>query len=396
MSTKDSFRRIALALCLTGVLAGCGYGLSLAPSQEPSVKAQSTDRRVRIYHRNTGQLDRLVGLGMDVHTVQRGRVEGFASSTVLGYATAEGLSIETLPESMMLGLPSGYHTYETLVGDLRGLAQRHPNLVTLIDAGDSWEKSQRKGDRDVWALRLTSKPNQNLPAALFTGGHHARELAPVEICWRLAKHLSEGYSSDARIRQLLDTREVWIVPMVNPDGRLAVEGGDMWWRKNRHTFARAVGVDLNRNYDAFWEKGDDSPRKETYRGESVFSEPESQAVRSLYERRRFAVAMDYHAYGNALIWPPGYSRDLSPDDARFRAIAKRMTAKNRYAADTIARQFYLAYGDVASWAYLKYGTMAFGIEMGSSFHPGFGEVDRLWEDNREPALHLIEIAADPR
>jgi hypothetical protein len=376
------------------MLAGCGLPLpGLQQDGSRQIAARSSDTpRVRLFYRNKAQLDRLVGLGMDIHTVQPGYVEGFLDDQVRIYAAGQGLRTVTLPGNLVDSLPAGYQSYEALTQNLKGLAATYPKLATLEDAGDSWETQQGKARRDVWALKITARPDQEQPAALFTGGHHARELAPVEISYRLAKLLLEGYGKDPQITRMLDSREVWIVPMVNPDGRSRVEGGDMFWRKNVHPFSAGVGVDLNRNYDAYWEQGDASPRKETFRGEAAFSEPETQAVRSLFSKRKFGTWMDYHAYGNATIWPPGYTRDLSPDDAVFRDLGKKMTATNGYSADTIARTFYLSYGSGLDWAYTRFGTLGFCTEMGTSFHPSFKEIDRLFEEQKTGAFLLIEAA----
>jgi hypothetical protein len=390
------FARLLPASLAALMLAGCGLPLpGMQPDATTSLSARSSDMpRVRLFYRNKAQLDRLVGLGMDIHTVQPGYVEGFLDDQTRLYAAAQGLRTVTLPGSLFESLPVGYQSYEDLTRNLKGLAETYPKLATLSDVGDSWEKRQGKASRDVWALKITARPDAEQPAALFTGGHHARELAPVEISYRLARLLLEGYGKDPRITRLLDSREVWIVPMVNPDGRSRVESGEMFWRKNVHAFAAGVGVDLNRNYDAFWEKGDASPRQETYRGEAAFSEPETEAIRNLFAKRKFGTWMDYHAYGNAVIWPPGYTRDLSPDDAVFRELGKRIAAPG-YSADTIARTFYLSYGSGLDWAYTRFGTLGFCSEMGTSFHPSFREVDKLFDEHREGALLLIE-AADRR
>ncbi|MNR81297.1 Carboxypeptidase T precursor [compost metagenome] len=375
------------------MLAGCGLPLpGLNQDSTGQLSASSAENpRVRLFYRNKAQLDRLVGLGMDIHTVQPGYVEGFLDGQTRLYAAGQGLRMVTLPGSLTESLPTGYQSYEDMTKNLKGLAETYPKLAALADVGDSWEKQQGKASRDVWALKITARPEVEQPAALFTGGHHARELAPVEISYRLAKMLLEGYGKDPRITRLLDSREVWIVPMVNPDGRSRVEGGEMFWRKNVHPFDGGVGVDLNRNYDAYWEQGDASPRKETFRGETAFSEPETQAIRNLFAKRKFGTWMDYHAYGNAVIWPPGYTRDLSADDAVFRDLGKRIAAPG-YSADTIARTFYLSYGSGLDWAYTKFGTLGFCSEMGTSFHPSFREVDKLFDEHKEGALLLIEAA----
>jgi hypothetical protein len=386
-------RHLPLSLAAL-MLAGCGLSLpTLQQDTSSHFTSHATEGpRVRLFYRNKAQLDRLVGLGMDIHTVQPGYVEGFLDDQTRLYAAGQGLRTMTLPDSRMANLPMGYQSYEELTKNLKGLAATYPKLASLEDVGDSWEKQQGKASREIWVLKLTARPDQEQPAALFTSGHHAREIGPVEVSYRLAKLLLEGYGKDPRITQLLDSREVWIAPMVNPDGHSRVEDGEMFWRKNVQPYTGGIGADLNRNYDAYWEQGETSPRKETFRGGAPFSEPETQAIRNLFTKRKFGTWMDYHAYGNATIWPPGYTRDLSPDDAVFREIGKRMSASNGYRADTIARTFYLSYGSGLDWAYTRFGTLGFCTEMGTSFHPSFRDVDQLFAEQKEGAFLLIEAA----
>ena len=107
---------------------------------------------------------------------------------------------------------------------------------------------------------------------------------------RLARTLLDGYGIDPRLTRLVDTRELWVVPMLNPDGHVFQEqlaASPTWappgWRKNRrHNSDVSYGVDLNRNYDFSWGADDagSSPDEndETYRGPSAFSEPETQRI----------------------------------------------------------------------------------------------------------------------
>jgi predicted deacylase len=398
--------RWAGSLLLIAVAAAC------TPTQLPSLQPGSLGSSIftapeisqerlplyRITPKTPTDVDALSKKGMDIFSVRQGTVEGRVSDEALAYAKERGLTLSAMrdvADSRNQGLPGGFMTYEAIMARLRTIAKEHPDLATLVDLGPSWQTVQGTANRRILALRITAGQGVK-PKALFTAGHHSRELAPPEVAMRLVEELIGKYGKDAQITKLVDTREAWVVPVLNPDGRVDVEGGNAMWRKNRHTFTNAIGVDLNRNYDSHFNEGETNPRSETYHGESAFSEPELHGLRDLFAKEKFTVAMDYHAYAGATIWPPGWNRGNTADQAAFARIGKAITAKNGYDADTIARRFYLAPGSICDWAYEKHGVMAFCSEMGTSFRPTAAELPKLYAENRDGALHLLQIADNPK
>jgi hypothetical protein len=147
---------------------------------------------------------------------------------------------------------SAYHDYSETVTQLKDVAARFPALVESRVIGTSHQ------GRDIYALKVSDNVelDEAEPEVMFTANQHAREHLTVEMALYLLGELTSKYASDARIRALVDSREIWIVPMVNPDG---VEwdiatGSYRMWRKNRqpNTGSSAVGTDLNRNWDYRW------------------------------------------------------------------------------------------------------------------------------------------------
>src|SRR5690606_24982078 len=134
-------------------------------------------------------------------------------------------------------------------------------------------------------IRLSSAPkHDSLPTSLLLGCHHAREHLSVEVPLKAAQYLARNYATNPRIKELLDTREVWIVPMINPDGAEydIATGRYRMWRKNRRDNGDGTyGVDLNRNYATGWggPGSSASPKSDVYHGPGAFSEPETRAVR---------------------------------------------------------------------------------------------------------------------
>ncbi|MGE5708315.1 MAG: M14 family metallopeptidase [Bacteroidota bacterium] len=358
-------------------------------------------------------LSRLDQAGMDIWGVRRDphdRTLRIATGTMTEsqYKLAKqlGMTIGYLstvrPENTV---DPRYHDYREMLEEMRNLAARYPSLARLVDLGDSWEKTQGKADRDIWALRIGKGAPAELdqkPALLFMGEHHAREIASSEISLFLLKHLLENYGKDAEVTQAVDGRDIWIVPMVNPDGfELAMKGSD--WRKNTNisaggTLSYGGGVDVNRNYGFSWDKagGSTSPTHPTYRGTKPFSEPETQAIRDLVVRRKPIFLMSFHSYSNVILWPWGYSNE-PPKDKRLPAIGKKLASLAGYAAEQSC-DLYIHGGILNDWAYGELGLLPFTTEIGSEedgFDPPYAKMDQYWKENKPGMMYLLKIADNP-
>ena len=184
-----------------------------------------------------------------------------------------------------------YHSGETLEQDLRRLAEQRPEIAELREIGRSLEK------RPIWALRIGER-KESTHKVLFLGCHHAREWISVEVPYLLAQHLVEHADE---VQQWLKQGEIWVVPMVNPDGHEYSRTSKRLWRKNRRPNPDgSYGVDLNRNYGYMWGVLDTStsshtPADDTYVGPRAFSEPETRAVRDLIACRSFGGIVTYHS-----------------------------------------------------------------------------------------------------
>ena len=173
---------------------------------------------------------------------------------------------------------------------LKDLAARYPKNTRLEQIGTSLE------GRAIWALLISTTPNlksaqyYEKPSVIFDGMHHAREIMTPEVVMDVADVLLNPLlrrNKEASI--LLDSWNVWIVPMLNVDGNNIVWSKDNWWRKNaRGQGNRVFGVDINRNYPFKWNScsgSSGSPGAQDYRGSAAGSEPETQALMKLASDR---------------------------------------------------------------------------------------------------------------
>lgn len=299
------------------------------------------------------------------------------------------------------GLLPGYMTYSEMKNKLKQLADSNPDIATLNDIGDSWEKTQGKSpNNDIWCLTITNKKVKNQkPASLFIGGMHSRELAPPEIMYKLAEHLVKNYGKDPQVTELVDTRDINIVPMVNVDGRIKVEQGNNWQRKNTN----GPGVDLNRNFDSYWNYqglnvpsswigSSTNPNSETYSGKAPASEPEVQAIQNYYKVKKLNMVLDMHSYGEMFFWPVGYSDKPIPEVNIFKNIYDNSFKKIGYQGGTSMSLLYPTTGTTDDYAYVKHKALGLGMEVGTSFRPSYQEVESMWNELRPNLLYLIKAS----
>jgi len=304
----------------------------------------------------------------------------------------------------------GFRTLSEIWTDVESLIALHPSIVSAKRLIGTTGQG-----RPIYAVRISDNPevDEDEPAVLFTGLHHAREPIGPHIVLYTMEQMASLYGVDAGITALVDEREIWFVPVLNPDGYAYNEatnplGGGMWRKNRRDNQDGGFGVDPNRNYGYFWGIDDlgssPDPNSDTYRGPGPFSEPEIQAVRDFcLARPNIRLAVNYHSYSNLLLYPWGYEASFAPDHALFAAIADSATSFNGYAPGP-GWGLYLTNGDSDDWMYGVPGILSFTPEVGSSpyvppfdgFWPDPARIEPLTLENYPVNLFMISIADEPR
>jgi carboxypeptidase T len=348
-------------------------------------------------------------LGLDVwqvkadHVVLRAAEDQAARLRQMGYTTEEVIQTEShLATFATAEAIAAYHSVETLENELHQLADSQPEIAELREVGRSLE------DRPIWALRIGERRGSE-HKLLFMGCHHAREWVSVEVAYLLAEHLVNN-ASQALVRDWLQRGEIWVAPMVNPDGHEYSRTQDRLWRKNRRRNADgSIGVDPNRNYGYMWGTLDVNtsshvPRDETYVGPCAFSEPETRAVRNLVARELFRGVITYHSFSQLILYPWGYTDKPSPDafaGLKMAELAKQMqqlihnVPGSTYTPQQ-SSQLYPTAGDTTDWTYGEYGIPSFTIELrpDSVERGGFilppEEIQPTFEENLPAAEKFIE------
>jgi carboxypeptidase T len=293
-----------------------------------------------------------------------------------------------------------YHTYSESAEFVDSLRLRFPEVIS-----EKWSIGQTHEGNEIWCFRVSDNPDvdENEPEILFDGMHHAREIMASEICIMLGEYLGENYGTDPEVTALVNSREIYIVPIGNPDGVLYNEqtnpnGGGMW-RKNRRNNGSTYGVDMNRNYPYEW--GCDwgssgNPGDDTYRGPSPGSEPEVQAFMNFINAHDFTIRQSFHTYGDLTLYPWGYTTSDTPDEAMFREMATQMVMYNGYTPGQPGDVLYDVCGGNFDWDYGaqdEHGKIfAFTTEIGSSFWPSESLRQPYFDENVWPCLYLIQMA----
>ena len=309
------------------------------------------------------------------------------------------------------GSMGGYYTFDEMVEQLDAIHEEYPHIVApKFSIGTSIE------GRDIWGIKMSDNPtsNEQEPEILYTGLHHAREPMSYMNLFYYMYWLCENYETDELASNILNNRELFFIPVVNPDGlvynhEIEPNGGGMQ-RKNRlescngdNDYDQWDGVDLNRNYSFYWgyDNLGSSPDGcyQTYRGNSEFSEPETQAIRDFVQMRNFTIALNYHSYSNLLIHPFGWEPNTYPpeeDHQIFTEYGTEMTQFNGYLMGTgIETVGYTVNGEACDWMYGEEGIIAFTPEIGTftdGFWPPTDRIIPLAEENLYPN-QFVALAA---
>lgn len=303
------------------------------------------------------------------------------------------------------GLNGAYHSYRELASELKSLAASYPTLARLYLPGQSLE------NRNIYALKISDNPglSEDEPGIALLGGHHAREWISVEVPLLIGRYLLENYSREDRVRALVNSAEVWIIPMVNPDGLEYSILNYRLWRKNRRLNQDgSYGVDLNRNYSYEWAHDDigssPEPSSAVFRGTGPLSEPETEAIRKLFQNQRISAAISYHSFSQLILYPWGYLDQPTEDEALLQSLAQDMAGLisqvngRVYQTGRAAASLYLTNGDFADWAYGLFRIPAFTIELPpvdlvqGGFLNSESDIQPIFRENLPAALYLIEWA----
>ncbi len=280
-----------------------------------------------------------------------------------------------------------YHTYNETNTLLRDLATRFPDLATVTTIGHSIE------GRELNVIKISDNvandEKATEPNIFICGCHHAREWISVEVPLLFAKHLLESYSGNTAVRNAVNGAQIYIQPIVNPDGlEFSIHTYRMWRKNRRYNGDFSWGIDPNRNYGYMWGLDDEgsspNPYSYTYRGTGPFSEPETDTVRQFLLANPPNGALTFHNYGLLLLYPWGHKYEAPADIAQFSEMAGEMADRIYQVNGRVydhggSEALYLVNGSTVDWIYGTFGVPAFTVELppDSLYEGGFVTPEEL-------------------
>lgn len=257
-----------------------------------------------------------------------------------------------------------FHTYSQMTDELQQIASTYPDIAELHNLGNSIQ------GRAIWGLKITDNPGteEDEPEVRICGLHHGDELMSAEVPLLLCWHLVENYGSDPAITNLVDEREIWVIPMVNPDGREA---------SPYPTRGNANRVDVNRDYGYMWghEGGSTAP----------FSQPETQAMRRNALDNNFVLSLSFHCSGDIVNFVWNCTPNDAPDYDLVLDLSERYGSHNGYWV-VEGYDWYQVRGDTNDFSYGCRGDIDWTIEIQNN------NVTQAWDLNRDAILEIIEAA----
>ncbi len=332
------------------------------------------------------ELNRLADTGANVTGLQNGIAFLECTREFADHLAGEGFSIL---EISPLGIPtrslSEYPSCEQVFSELLDVAARYPQFCRPSFVGKSVQ------GREILALRLSfADSDAEVPELLIAGGIHGDEPPGTEMIMRLMQYLCEQSETGA-VQNILQNSVVWLMPLMNPDGRAL------------GTRTNANNADLNRNFPDGVVLG--AENLGTYAAGSSLRledlQPEQVVMMRWLSARRITAALHLHTGDLKVCYPYGnYLNNLqeaiSPDDATFRQLSLQYAGLNSDMSenDVInAAAWYRVTGELADWQYRFLGTLPLTLELVGPYTnkaPAYSTMSALWEANRPALLGWIE------
>ncbi len=311
---------------------------------------------------------------------------------------------EDLTPPIGQGAMGGHYTLAQMEAILDSFATQFPQLCSpKTSIGLSVE------GRHIWMVKISDnwQTDENEPEVLYDALHHAREPLSLGATLLFMDELLTGYGTDPVATFLIDQRELYFVPCLNPDGyeynrQTNPNGGGMWRKNRRNNGDGTFGIDLNRNYATAWSApnggSSGATNSDTYRGPAPFSEPETQAIEAFAASRQFVQVFTTHTYTDVLLRPWGWQNGDPANVADYDAMGPFLVAENGVQQGSISALLYIASGSAVDHHHTVRGSYAWTAELGRSNEGGFWPAGQTIVDiarRHQPMFRKVALCAGP-
>jgi len=320
--------------------------------------------------------------------------------------------IKVNPDWEAVDVDPEYHTYEEMIDELQNIAAQFPDICQLFPIGETTQFQE-----NIYCMKLSDNASieEDELSLFYIGGHHACELMGIETMLYMIDQFTSNYGIDPEITRWIDDYEIFIVPLMNPDGHNAVlsdihpywrksardinhNGIPYQWRGTGTPMDDMEGVDLNRNYDWYWSNGYTNPRVPYYIGPYPASETETQAIVNLAYSQRFVCGLNLHCYGEVVIYPWDIWPSVAPDHLVLDQMAAEMAAQFEADSggfyDTLSA--YGMNGQSRNWFYGVTGALPFLVELNSvTYYDSGDQLAEKVERYKNGCVYLLERLSGP-
>jgi len=345
------------------------------------------------------ELELLDVIGIDKST-------GFADvlTTRLGQELLSNLNIDwqiikTASDLRNDRIESEYLDYSEVTALTASYESTYPNIVKRYSLATTEES------RTVWAMKISDNVSvdEDEPNVLFIGLHQAREIMSTEITMDIIDYLATNYGTDPDVTDWVSNWQIWIIPMLNPDGSAYCWSADQYWIKNRRDLGGGVyGVNLGHNYPFNWGACFGSapdPNSNYYRGPSAASEPEIQAIINLTQEYHFAVMLSYNSFDELVLMPYGCQDEYIPEHNiaqhfgnSFASLIRKDDGSYGYNIGTWWELLYQNDGNETDYFYAEHGCLSYAIEVNAeSYYPDYSMRDQTVFRNRAGWQKILDL-----
>lgn len=265
--------------------------------------------------------------------------------------------------------PQAIHTYAEVCSTMFAISQQYTGITKLETLGFSY------GNRVILAMKVTDNPliEETESEIRLVGAHHGNEKISTEVTLSFLKYLVQNYTFNAQVADLVNNREIWIIPIFNADGHVS---------NSRYNGASA---DLNRDYGYMWQTGTSSP----------WSQPETRYMQKHSEANNITMEYEYHSTASYVNYVWDYHPKDPPDSLYISAISQEY-ADSTYGSSTTRLtkingfDWYVARGSAQDACFGIWGGIGTTIE--TQYPTTQAKVDSICIANRRALMKMITRA----
>lgn len=340
-----------------------------------------------------------------------------ADHNVLAHIQATGMPYEVVIHSIAYEMEkyrANYLSYTEISDSLRSMAQNHPSICIF----DSLPIPTYEGNW-LYGIKISDNPQieeDDEPGVLIDGLHHSKEWASPIVVLFFADSMLASYGIVNEITDIINSREIYIFPIINADGYLYDYPTGYNWRKNREPFGGSVGTDPNRNYagaccgdiEGDWGtvdeyQGSHQPSSNSFCGAYINSGDETSALAMFVRSQTINAHLTYHSYGEYVIWSYGWTSAGTPDSLLIQSTGTYMAGlMQRLGGGTYTPisgyGFYPTSGVTDEWVYgynhfvKGISCLAYTIEVGTAYYQPQSDLDNICRENFKAAKYLAHFA----